>query len=306
MQWPSLAIVFTQILLPLYFLWAPWSRASADRLSWWLTVFYGAAYLIFIHVCGQWSWVGMALRNIIPLLYLLSVALSWRRHRHKPWRLPAPRLRYAGHLASVGFGMFFLVLAGLALSGKRLAAEAVDVAFPLQSGRFAVAHGGDHVLLNYHNPHPAQRYALDLVALNDHGIRARGLMPKQLADYAIQDAIVTSPCNGQVLAIQDGLRNNPPPATDLAHAAGNYVIVGCHGIQILLAHLSPGSIQLAQGQRVTTGTPLARVGNSGNSTEPHLHIHAVRMTGTGTSAEAVGVPLTFGGRFPIRNDVIVR
>lgn len=46
-----------------------------------------------------------------------------------------------------------------------------------------------------------------------------------------------------------------------------------------------------------TGDAIGLVGNSGSTTEPHLHIHAVDP---GTHA---GVPITFEGRFPVRNSV---
>jgi len=79
------------------------------------------------------------------------------------------------------------------------------------------------------------------------------------------------------------------------------------GITLLLAQLRPGSVVAAFGDRVRRGTRLGRVGNSGNSTEPHLHIHAVR--GRETDPRAVigtseAVPLTFNGRFLTRNTVI--
>jgi murein DD-endopeptidase MepM/ murein hydrolase activator NlpD len=57
------------------------------------------------------------------------------------------------------------------------------------------------------------------------------------------------------------------------------------------------------GDVVTVGQPLGKVGNSGNSTEPHLHIHAVKQ-GTGGHAVGEAVPLTFGGAFPVRNTVV--
>jgi len=47
-----------------------------------------------------------------------------------------------------------------------------------------------------------------------------------------------------------------------------------------MAHLSPGSIQVKVGDHVTVGQPIAKVGNSGNTSEPHLHIQAQTL-GTG-------------------------
>jgi murein DD-endopeptidase MepM/ murein hydrolase activator NlpD len=66
---------------------------------------------------------------------------------------------------------------------------------------------------------------------------------------------------------------------------------------VLLAHLQHGSVAVATGDPVTVGDPIGRVGNSGNTTEPHLHIHAFDPR-TGE-----GVPIRFDGGAPLRNRV---
>ncbi|WP_169713929.1 M23 family metallopeptidase [Oceanicoccus sagamiensis] len=58
---------------------------------------------------------------------------------------------------------------------------------------------------------------------------------------------------------------------------GNFLVIdNGNGVVALLAHLRQGSIQPALGAAVTAGQPLARVGNSGNTIAPHLHIHLQR------------------------------
>ena len=56
-----------------------------------------------------------------------------------------------------------------------------------------------------------------------------------------------------------------------------------------------GSVAVDEGDRVAVGDRLGAVGNSGNTTEPHLHIHAVDAT------KGMGVPISFDGRVPVRN-----
>jgi murein DD-endopeptidase MepM/ murein hydrolase activator NlpD len=78
----------------------------------------------------------------------------------------------------------------------------------------------------------------------------------------------------------------------------------------LLAHLAQGSVRVGLGQTVIAGQRLARVGNTGNTTEPHLHIHAVRgrVTSPGQLA-ATGdpVPMLFDGQSaPLRrHDTVI-
>jgi len=64
---------------------------------------------------------------------------------------------------------------------------------------------------------------------------------------------------------------------------------------VILAHLENGSLQVAPGQMVRTGDVLARCGNSGNTSVPHLHIHAqpAERVAPGT---VWGVPIVFCGR----------
>lgn len=103
----------------------------------------------------------------------------------------------------------------------------------------------------------------------------------------------------------DGLPDQPVPERGRQPAAGNHVILACQGVNVILAHLQEGSVRVAARDVVATGQPLGQVGNSGNSSEPHLHIHAVRATAP-DSADGEPVPILFDGRFPVRNTVLVR
>ena len=76
--------------------------------------------------------------------------------------------------------------------------------------------------------------------------------------------------------------------------AGNHVAIaiGPHGPFVLLAHLQKHSVTVVLGQSVRAGDPVARCGNSGNSTEPHLHL---QVSNTLDWPDAHGLPLVFAG-----------
>ena len=172
--------------------------------------------------------------------------------------------------------------------------------FPLKGGRFVIGQGGNNSLLNYHWSHRAQRHASDITAVNTIGFRATGLLPRDLSSYAIFGASVFSPCAGTVVQVVDGLPNLIPPERDRDNARGNHVALACGGVRVELAHLKKGSATVQIGDRVTAGERLGEVGNSGNTSEPHLHIHAV------DPATGVGIPLVFDGVVPVRNAVFDR
>ena len=63
-----------------------------------------------------------------------------------------------------------------------------------------------------------------------------------------------------------------------------------------------GSVKVHPGDYVTTDTLLGEVGNSGNSNEPHLHVHAQRPGRPWDPFAGDPLPFTFGGRYLVRND----
>lgn len=111
-----------------------------------------------------------------------------------------------------------------------------------------------------------------------------------------------------MLETHDGLGDLNPPATDRENLAGNHVVLRCAGtdpgVDVLLAHLRQGSVAVEPGTQVQVGQVVGRVGNTGNTSEPHLHVHAVR-TGSGSVLTGEGVPIRFDGRFLVRNSLVL-
>jgi hypothetical protein len=84
--------------------------------------------------------------------------------------------------------------------------------------------------------------------------------------------------------------------------AGNHVLVEtADAVVVALCHLQHASVVVRTGARVTAGQPIGRCGNSGNSTEPHVHVQA--MDGPDPD-RARGVPMRFAGALPHNGEVI--
>ncbi len=113
------------------------------------------------------------------------------------------------------------------------------------------------------------------------------------------------------------------PQMDREHMTGNHVIITCRadstdssgpnsteisgqpGIReftVVLAHLAPGSIVVATGDAIDTGAVVGRVGNSGNTAAPHLHIHVQSHLPSDQPLSATPLWFSLDGRFLVRND----
>ena len=79
-----------------------------------------------------------------------------------------------------------------------------------------------------------------------------------------------------------------------------------NGLFVVLAHLQLGSLRVRNGDAVRKGDALARVGNSDNTTMPHLHLQVQTHVDL-WDPDNRSVPFAFdtSGRVPVRNDRIV-
>jgi hypothetical protein len=228
-------------------------------------------------------------------VFLATVLWSLRRHASRPWRSSHARPR--SHWTAVASLVLFGAALGYVGFGLLPPQTPRELAFPLEDGRYVVAQGGGVALLNHHAAHPEQRHAADIVAINAFGFRSSGLVPEELGRYVIYGATVVSPCNGEVVRARADLPDLVPPNSDGDHPRGNYVIVDCGGFNVELAHLQQGSVSVARGDRLAIREAIGKVGNSGNTTEPHLHVHAV------SPESGIALPMAFDGSTPVRNRV---
>ncbi|MSP60194.1 MAG: hypothetical protein EXR72_07595 [Myxococcales bacterium] len=124
------------------------------------------------------------------------------------------------------------------------------------------------------NPHFGnrnQRFAVDWVILDEQGRSHRG-EGKANADYHAWGQEALAPAAATVVLVVDGIPENVPGQKDGYFIPGNHVALDLgQGEYALFMHLVPGSLKVKVGQRVVAGEAIGLVGNSGNSTEPHLH-----------------------------------
>ncbi|MCA0972088.1 M23 family metallopeptidase [Halobacillus litoralis] len=149
-----------------------------------------------------------------------------------------------------------------------------DTSFQLPfNGEWLVYWGGTNVLLNYHYEHESQRYAYDFL-VSENGQSFSGDATKNESFSAFGKEVI-APAGGTVVKVVDGIQDNTPVgAMNADEPAGNYVVID-HGNEEygFLAHFQEGTIQVEEGMEVEKGDLLGSAGNSGNSSEPHIHFH---------------------------------
>jgi murein DD-endopeptidase MepM/ murein hydrolase activator NlpD len=147
----------------------------------------------------------------------------------------------------------------------------VDFRLPLD-GPVTVAWGGPTAAVNYHVGIPAERWGYDLL-VTQHGVSHRG-PGTELRDFYAFDRPVRSPAAGRVIQVRDVDPDVPPGRANRSRGAGNHIVVEVAPSEYLfIAHLKAGTISVSSGQQVRRGDVVGRVGNSGNSSEPHVHLH---------------------------------
>ena len=152
----------------------------------------------------------------------------------------------------------------------------------------------------------AQRFGIDWVQRNDAGSSYSG-DPKDNKNYRCYGADILAVADATVAATKDGIPENVPGLTSRAvpitreTVGGNYVILDLGGGKFAFyAHIQPGTLRVKTGDRVKRGQVLGLVGNSGNSTEPHLHFH---ISDSPFPLDAEGLPYAITGMtgIPLQN-----
>lgn len=164
-------------------------------------------------------------------------------------------------------------------------------------------------------------YAIDFIGVDERGRSAPRSWRAALATERPERFVgfgrpILAPCACTVVIAHDGEPDHEARRSQLTLAsyaltqaervrrgpaaiAGNHVVValGGDGPFVLLAHLLRGSVAVRPGDRVRAGDVVGACGNSGNSTEPHVH---VQVTDSIDWDRARGLPLRFravdGGR----------
>jgi murein DD-endopeptidase MepM/ murein hydrolase activator NlpD len=215
---------------------------------------------------------------IVALGFGLVQALARRLH-WTPWRAAAFLLLVTVAYMPMAYRTY--------PSSRDALPSAVRFRLPLD-GPVTVVWGGPTREVNYHVRGAAERWAYDLL-VTERGLsyRTSGL---DVTDYYAYGRPVLAPAAGRVVTVTDGIPDSRLGARALLEGCGNRVVIEVATSEYLfICHLKAGTLTVREGQMVAQGEEIGRVGNSGNSTEPHVHVHL--QTTPGPFGE--GIPLYF-------------
>ncbi len=183
-------------------------------------------------------------------------------------------------------------------------------------GKWLVTWGGDTRELNQHHDAQNQRFAFDLLGLDDEGKTRKGEAHAN-EDYFAFGRKIVAPADGVVTDVITGVRDNVPGSMNPYSALGNAVFIQHREQEVsVLAHLKLGSVQVKAGDKVKRGQVIGLCGNSGNSSEPHLHYHLqntpIIQDGTGIKCFFQKVILSEDGKqepranySPVKGEIII-
>jgi murein DD-endopeptidase MepM/ murein hydrolase activator NlpD len=188
----------------------------------------------------------------------------------------------------------------------------VDLPF---DGRWRVQNSPARRVPSHGTHRLGSTYAIDFVGVDDRGRTASSvgwravLATEPPENFVAFGRPVLAPVTGTVVGVHDGEPDHEARRSPLTLAryalgqsgrlrqgvraiAGNHVLVAVPSGDVVVAvvHLRAGSVRVAVGQRVVAGEQLGACGNSGNSTQPHVHLQAVDDVDLGV---ARGVPVRF-------------
>jgi hypothetical protein len=309
-----------QLLLPVLLVCWMVLAPQRSRFGFWAQFIASAAALCAVALLGIWMLPPWWAPYVFGAALAVATGAGLRRRRPFPCLMPVTSTGWIVTVLFVAVSIGATYGIGVALHSRTAPPErAVTLSFPLESGTYLVVNGGSDINTNAHlmtldaaiprfRQWRGQSYGVDVVKLDAFGLRAIGVTPADPKSYGIYSSRVLAPCAGLVLIAVDGLADMQVPEVDRDHLAGNHVMLRCGhadtNADVLVGHLRPGSVQVRAGLTVQVGDWLGSVGNSGNTGEPHLHVHAQRPGALGAPLGGDPLPIVFQGRFPVRGDRI--
>lgn len=217
-----------------------------------LVIFYGSVHRAFGPDNTLWI-VGL------PIAACVVVAL-----------ISLPPRRYINWPVTIFSAVLVPFLIGIVIFGLREPSKNVyTVGYPLDASSL-VMHGGPSLLTNYHYLHQSQKHALDIGGPAENGaMMAKG---DPLTDDGCFGAPLIAVADGKIIKVVSEEPDIAIGKRGEGHPAGNHILLEIAPSRYALyAHMKQNSAVVEEGQAVRMNDVLGECGNSGNTSQPHLH-----------------------------------
>lgn len=213
---------------------------------------------------APWVW-NMNIFIVAPLACILligeivTIVVRLLKHKKIVWNIAYAALTLiAAYPFTILFGASILTY-----PKHESETQAITIQDPIEDG---ILKGGKDY--KSHAVWPSECYAYDIVK------EPYETGSKELSDYGIYLADVTCPVDGTVIELESSEDDIEPNIDEFKSLLGNYIFIRIDKTDtyLILAHLEKNSISVKTGDHVTQGMVIAKVGNSGTTSEPHLHI----------------------------------
>ena len=239
------------------------------------------------------------LRYFYIFLFLLTCGRPVKRIQ----QLPVNSKKHAWLWLPKGLVMIFLlfVFSEVVSTTYTKNVNTINLEFPLKNGIFYTHQGGMNPITNYHSSF-LDKYAYDFDRLNQWGRSWSNSLfrPEDLNNYNIFEDTVYSPCDGEIIEVIEHYPDHNTGNLDDFNTPANKIVIEYNKCHVELLHISRNSVAVNEQDSVTTGQPLALVGNTGRSRNPHLHIHAYNPYNFFDAS----VVILFDNKVLKRNDII--
>jgi hypothetical protein len=307
-----LVVVSLSLVMPAALCAGIWLLSASSVIGLAVGCLAAGAWMTLLALVNWWEFTSRWLRWLWAAALIAVVALRAHEARELPLASGFdPPLVAAAVTAALG-----LWLVTAALAARQCEGDAVDLAFPLRDGRFLCTDGGDGArsfLMNYHygfRQHRASgvgrsmRYAIDIVEVDAGGGESGGFLPCRNDAYRIWGKPLLAPCRGRVVHAVNDVADNAAFGSNRPYGLGNHVVIRKGDDEyVVLGHMRQGTVAVKPGDEVQAGQAIGRVGNSGWTERPHLHMQAMRSA-AGDWWHGEPLALRFGGHFLVRNQLV--
>ncbi len=220
--------------------------------------------------CSTWSFALLILSpfaGIITMIYTFRLIIGiLKKHKVKIKIIALTLSLIAAYPLLILFGISNITYPN---SGKEKPAISIQV--PLKNKSNVVLLGGKEYKI--HAIWGSECYAYDIMK------KPYDIKSNNLYNFGIYGEEVISPIEGEVIAAYDDERDIPANQDEYLSLAGNYVYIRIEeiGTYLMFMHLKQSSVTVKAGDYVNVGDTIGNVGNSGTTSEPHLHLQHQRQ-----------------------------